>query len=204
MAKLSDRLVLLAVAASFFAGMAGEEIFHKDIRIKRVTTLSHVAAQGLSDPVRLRILEILGAKPMSADEIAKALGSAGHKKATTTVRHHLDTLKQAGLIEAAKMVEVRGAVMKYYSATLKVYSCEAPADLDTKAARLIDDASTKIAKIINGIRQDKRFSALDKDGKCSEFLVLEIINAALVKAVERKGQQPPAGKSPEARQQHKQ
>jgi DNA-binding transcriptional ArsR family regulator len=183
--------------------MAGE-IFRKDIKIRRVTTLGHVAAQGLSDPVRLCILEILGAKPMSAEEIAKALGSAGHKKATTTVRHHLDTLKQAGLIEAAKMVEVRGAVMKYYSATLKVYNCEAPSDLDSKAAKLIDDTSGKIAKILSGIKRDKRFSALDKDSRCSEFLALEIVNAALVKAVEkdRQQQQPPplAGKSPEARQ----
>ena len=172
-----------------FAVMAGE-IFHKDIKIKRVTTLSHVAAQGLADPVRLRILEILGAKPMSAEEIAKALGNAGHKKATTTVRHHLDALKQAGLVEAAKMVEVRGAVMKYYAATLRVYSCEAPADLDSKAAKMIDDTRSKLAKIINGVYQDKRFAGLDKDGKCTEFLALEIINAALAKAVERKEQAP--------------
>lgn len=178
--------------------MAGE-IFHKDIKIKRVTTLSHVAAQGLGDPVRLRILEILSTKPMSADEIAKALGNSGHKKATTTVRHHLDTLKEAGLIEAAKMVEVRGAVMKYYSATLKAYACEAPADLDSKAAKLIDDTSSKIAKILNGIYRDKRFSALDKDGKCAEFLALEIVNAALAKAVESKERhESPAGRNAES------
>ena len=171
--------------ALLFAAMPGE-IFHKDIKIKRVTTLSHVAAQGLGDPVRFRILEILSAKPMSADEIAKALGNSGHKKATTTIRHHLDTLKEAGLIEAAKMVEVRGAVMKYYSAALKAYACEAPADLDSKAAKLIDDTSGKIAKILNSVYHDKRFSTLDKDGKCAEFLALEIINAALAKAIESK------------------
>ena len=178
--------------------MAGE-IFNKDIKIKRVTTLSYMAARGLGDPVRLRILEILSAKPMSADEIAKALGNLGHKKATTTVRHHLDTLKEAGLIEAASMIEVRGAVMKYYSATRKAYACEAPADLDGKAARLIDDTSSKIAKILNSLYQDKRFSALDKEGKCGEFLALEIINAALAKAVESKERrESPAGKNAEA------
>lgn len=198
MVKLTDRHVLLAGAA-FFAIMAGGEIFHKDIKIKRVTTLSHVAAQGLADPVRLRILEILSAKPMSAEEIAKVLGNTGHKKATTTVRHHLDTLKQAGLVEAAKMVEVRGAVMKYYAAKLRVYICEAPADLDSKAAKLIDDTSGKLAKILNSIYQDKRFSVFEKDGKCAEFLALEVINAALAKAMERKEQAP--AKSVNAKQQ---
>lgn len=148
--------------------------------------MNHVAAQGLNDPVRLRILEVLGSKPMSAEEISKALGSSGLKKATTTIRHHLDMLKEAGLIEAAKMVEVRGAVMKYYSAKLKVYSCEAPADLDAKAAKLIDDASNKLLKVLKSLHEDKRFAPLEKDGRCKEFLALEIVNAALAKAVERK------------------
>ena len=148
--------------------------------------MSYMAAQGLGDPARIRILEVLAQKPMAADEIAKALGSSGFKKATTTIRHHLDTLKEAGLIEVAKMVEVRGAVMKYYSPTLRVYTCEPPTDLDTKATKLIDDASSKMAKILAGIQADKRFAALDKDGKCREFIALEIVNAALAKVTERK------------------
>jgi DNA-binding transcriptional ArsR family regulator len=158
-----------------------------------VTTLNHVAAQGLSDPARIKILELLSHKPMNAEEIAKALGSAGIKKATTTVRHHLDTLKEAGLIEPARIVEVRGAVMKYYSATLKVFDCQAPADLDIRALRLIDDTSNKLAKVLKSVHDDKRFLALDKDGKCRGFLVLEIINAALAKAMERPESKEQAG-----------
>jgi DNA-binding transcriptional ArsR family regulator len=165
-------------------------LLQKDVKIKRVTTLNHVAAQGLGDPARIKIMEVLAQKPMAADEIAKALGSSGFKKATTTIRHHLDTLKEAGLIEVAKMVEVRGAVMKYYSPTLKVYTCEPPADLDSKAGKLVDDTSAKLVKILSGIQADKRFAALDKDGKCKEFLALEIVNAALAKATERKDPQP--------------
>ncbi|AIC14714.1 putative transcriptional regulator, ArsR family [Nitrososphaera viennensis EN76] len=162
-----------------------DALFQKDVRVRRVTTLNHAAAQGLSDPARMRILELVSHKPMNAEEIAKALGNAGVKKATTTVRHHLDALKEAGLIEAARMVEVRGAVMKYYSATLRVFDCQAPADLDSKALRLIDDVSGKLAKVLKSVHEDKRFLALDKDGKCREFLALEIINAALARAMER-------------------
>lgn len=163
-----------------------DALFQKDVKVRRVTTLSHAAAQGLSDPARMKILELLSRKPMSAEEIAKALGSSGVKKATTTVRHHLDILKEAGLIEAARMVEVRGAVRKYYSATLRVFDCQAPADLDSKASRLIDDTSGKLAKVLKSVHDDRRFLALaDKDGKCKEFLALEIISAALAKAVER-------------------
>ncbi|WP_415283588.1 ArsR/SmtB family transcription factor [Candidatus Nitrososphaera sp. FF02] len=163
-----------------------DALFQKEVKIRRITTLNHVATQGLSDPARLRILELLSHKPMNADEIAKALGAAGIKKATTTVRHHLDTLKEAGLIEAARMVEVRGAVMKYYSATLRVFDCQAPADLDGKAGKLIDDTATRLLKIVKNVHEDKRFSALDKDAKCREFLALLVINAALARLAERK------------------
>ena len=172
-----------------------ETLFQKDVKVKRVTTLGHSVAQALNDPVRIKILEILSHKQMSAEEIAKALGTSGFKKATTTVRHHLDTLKGAGLVEATKMVEVRGAVMKYYSPTLRAFSYDAPTDLEVKNAKLVDDASAKLLKILKGIMEDKKFlAALDGKSSCSlckgdhfkEYLALEIVNAALAKAMYRK------------------
>ena len=172
-----------------------ETLFQKDVKIKRVTTIGYSAAQALNDPVRIKILEILNHKQMSAEEIVKALSSSGFKKATTTVRHHLDTLKGAGLVEATKMVEVRGAVMKYYSPTLRAFSYDAPADLEAKNAKLVDDAGVKLLKVLKGVMEDKKFLAtLDGKGSCSmckgdhfkEYLALEIMNAALAKAMERK------------------
>ena len=65
-------------------------------------------SDALNDPVRIKILEILSHKQMTTEEIAKILRRSGHKKATTTIRHHLDILKSAGLIEVSKMVEARG------------------------------------------------------------------------------------------------
>lgn len=162
-----------------------ETLLQREVKVRRITTLSHQAAQGLGDASRLRILEVLAHKPMTADEIAKTLAGSGFKKATTTIRHHLDTLKRAGLVETAKMVEVRGAVMKYYSATVKAYSCSAPADLDIKAAKTIGDASVRMAKVLNSVYGDKKFVALaEKEGKCKEFLAAEIMNAALARALE--------------------
>jgi DNA-binding transcriptional ArsR family regulator len=185
-----------------------EPLFQKDVRMKRVTTLGHSAAQALNDPVRIKILEILSHKQMSAEEIAKALGSSGYKKATTTVRHHLDTLKGAGLVEATKMVEVRGAVLKYYAPTLRAFSHEAPADFDGKNAKLVDDVSGKLLKIVKGIMEDKKFVAALEAKQCTvckgdhykEFLALEILNAAMARAMEKKEYAEMAGgKEPQAK-----
>lgn len=170
-----------------------ETLFQKEVRIRRVTTIGYSAAQALKDPVRIRILEILSHKQMSVDEIAKALGSLGFKKATTTIRHHLNTLKGAGLIEATRMVEVRGAVMKYYAPTIRAFSYDAP-DLE-KHTKLVDDTGTKLLKVMNSIIEDKKFAAAfagkDVCGQCKndhykEYVALEILNAAIAKAMERK------------------
>lgn len=170
-----------------------ETLFQKEVKIKRVTTLGYPAAQALNDPVRIKILEILSHKQMSADEIAKALGSSGYKKATTTIRHHLNTLKSAGLIEATRMVEARGAVMKYYAPTIRAFSYDAP-DLE-KHAKLVDDTGTKLLKVLKGVLEDKKFAAAfsgkDACGQCKgdhykEYVALEILNAALAKTMERK------------------
>lgn len=170
-----------------------ETLFRKEVKIKRVTTLGYSAAQALKDPVRIKILEILSHKQMSADEIVKVLGSSGYKKATTTIRHHLDTLKTAGLIEATRMVEVRGAVMKYYAPTIRAFSYTMP-DLE-QHAKLVDEAGTKLFKLLKGVLENKKFAAAfagkDACGQCKgdhyrEYAALEIVNAGLAKAMEGK------------------
>ncbi len=175
-----------------------DALFQKEIRIRKVSTLDSASAQGLADPTRIRMLDMLGRKPMTAEEIAKALDGSGHKKATTTVRHHLEMLKQAGLVETARMVEVRGAVMKYYSATIKVYDCEASKDLEKKTDKLIDDVGNKLLKILKGIHGDKRFAPLvGKNDKCTAFLAAEILNSALARAVESKEYREILAKNPQ-------
>jgi len=172
-----------------------ETLFQRDVRVKRVTTLGYRAAQALNDPVRIKILEILSHKQMSAEEVVKALAGCGFKKATTTIRHHLDALKSAELIQATRMVEIRGAVMKYYSPTLRAFSYSSPSDLEAKHAKLVEDTSSKLLKILKSVVADKKFvaSAEEKNHGCTlckndhfrEYLALEVLNAALAKAIER-------------------
>jgi DNA-binding transcriptional ArsR family regulator len=175
--------------------MMAETLFQRDVRIKRVTTLGYSAARALNDPVRIKILEILSHKQMSADEITKALGSSGYKKATTTIRHHLDTLKSAGLIQATKMVEVRGAVMKYYSPTLRAFTYDSPTDLEERHSKVIEDTSSKLFKVLKSVFEDKKLApAFDSKNRCGlckndhfkEYLALEILNSSLARTMEKK------------------
>jgi DNA-binding transcriptional ArsR family regulator len=133
---------------------------------------------------------------MSAEELTRALGTGGLKKATTTIRHHLDTLRKAGLIEATKMVEIRGAVMKYYAPTLRAFSYSSPADLDSRCSKLIEDTSSRLLKVMKVVYEDKKLAAsidsknslpcnLCKTNHFREFIVMEILNSATARAMEK-------------------
>jgi len=172
--------------------MAGT-FFEKEVKMKRVTTLGYQSARALSDPIRIKILEILSHKQMTTEEIAKVLRRSGHKKATTTIRHHLDTLKTADLIEVTKMVEVRGAVRKYYMSALRAFSYNVP-NLE-KHSKLIEETSSRLLKVLRNIHEDGKFitemSGKDRCSLCKgdhykEYVAIEVLNNALAKTLESK------------------
>jgi len=168
-------------------------IFEAEVPLNRVTTLGYRLAQALNDPVRIKILEILNHKLMTAEEISKVLRRSGHKKATTTVRHHLEILKNAGLIGVARIVEVRGAVKKYYLPTIRAFSYNPPSL--QKHSKLIEESSFRLTKVLKCIFEDADFlGAMSGKERCNlckedhykEYAALEILNSALVRTLQTK------------------
>ena len=73
-------------------------LLEKQIKVNRIVTTSIEHARAIEDPGRAKIVEMLYRQALSADQITSALKKAGYKKALTTVRHHLEILKNSGLI----------------------------------------------------------------------------------------------------------
>ena len=86
-------------------------LLEKEIKVNRIVTTSTDDARAIEDPARAKIVEILYRQTMSADQISTALKKHGFKKALTTVRHHLEILKNSGLIEIARIEESRGGII---------------------------------------------------------------------------------------------
>jgi len=169
-------------------------ILKKDIKINHVITTSVERSRALDDEARATMLNILSHKPMSAEELTKELKKAGFERATTTVRHHLDILKNCGLIEIVKIQEVRGAVLKYYASTIKFLGFENSFD-SNKYARAINETSSKLLKIADSIVGKYGASIRDTNGHscphCNiqhgkEYVVIEILNRALAEIVQKK------------------
>ena len=165
-------------------------LLEKQFKVNRIVTLSTEHARAIEDPARAKIMEILYRNSLSAEQIANELKKTGYKKALTTVRHHLEILKNSGLIELVKIEEARGAITKFYSTSTKLLGYTAPDDFDTKYSKVIESTSVKIEKILNGLVPKTKSSKKSKNNNhkyYSQYLVVEIMNRAMTNILENTG-----------------
>jgi len=73
-------------------------------------------AKLLADDTRRRMLHLLRHREMSAADLAKALD-----KNYSSVMHHLNLLREAGLVEETRVEKVRNMVQSYYKATARKF-----------------------------------------------------------------------------------
>ncbi|SRR5579883_2126300 len=166
-------------------------LLQKEIKINKTLATNIEQAKALDDYARMRILQILYHKQLSTEQIVEELQKEGYKKATTTIRHHLDVLKEAGLVEIVKMEEIRGAVLKYYGTTVKVLGHKLPPNFDSDFSKAITEASVKLEKVIKNIAQTtgqkmkrKGSAKMTSDPNYEEYLLVEIMNRAMTRVFE--------------------
>ena len=169
-------------------------LLQKDLKINKILATNAEQAKALDDPARIKILEVLYHKQLPTDQIVEELHKEGYKKATTTIRHHLDVLKEAGLVEIVKMEEVRGAVLKYYGTSVRILGNKLPPNFENEFSKTIADASSKLEKVIKNISQSagtkmkKKGSAKNNlEPNYEEYLLVEIVNRAMTKVFENNG-----------------
>ncbi|HJU12934.1 MAG TPA: winged helix-turn-helix domain-containing protein [Candidatus Nitrosotalea sp.] len=166
-------------------------LLQKEIKVNKTLATNIEQAKALDDYARIRILQILYHKQLSTEQIVGELHKEGYKKATTTIRHHLDVLKEAGLIEIVKMEEIRGAVQKYYGTTVKVLGHKLPPNFENEFSKAITDASVKLEKVIKNIAQTTGPKIKKKNNAKNmaepgyeEYLLVEIMNRAMTRVFE--------------------
>lgn len=159
-------------------------LLKKNISVNRIITIGIEHAKAVDDPLRVKILQILYNKQLDAYRITQHLKKFGHKKALTTIRHHLDILKTAGLIEIVKIEESRGAIIKYYGTSAKFLEFDLPGDFNSRYASIIKSTSLKLEKLCSTI--SKKIPKKQNDPDFHDYLVMEIIARATTAVLEKK------------------
>jgi DNA-binding transcriptional ArsR family regulator len=126
-------------------------LFRREVPMRKLLAVTGEQARALAAPVRLAMLELLGNRPMSIDELAAELPAHGFRQAPNTLRHHLELLRKAGLVEQAVLEQTRGAVLQYYSATGRPLHNNLPGlgeeDLEALTARLRTPVSQALGEL---------------------------------------------------------
>ena len=161
-------------------------LMEKEIDIDRIITANYDVFSALDDPIRGKIVELLNKKQLNVDQITRRLKKFGYKKAITTIRHHIEILKDSGLIEITKIEESRGAVTKYYGSSIKLLDFTLSSDFDENYSKIISKTSLKLEKIIGSIL--KNFSKTRKMQQINynKYIVMEIMNRSITNVLERK------------------
>ena len=161
-------------------------LMEKEVGIDRIITANYDVFRALDDPIRGKIVELLNKKQLNVEQITRKLKKFGYKKAVTTIRHHIEILKDSGLIEITKIEESRGAITKYYGSSTKLLDFLLPSDFDENYSKIISKTSLKLEKIIGPIL--KNFSKTRKIQQINynKYIVMEIMNRSITNLLEKK------------------
>ena len=158
----------------------------KEISIDKIITINYEQFKALEDPIRGKIVQMLYKKNLNVEQIHRRLKKFGFKKAVTTIRHHVEILKNSGLIEIVKIEELQGATTKYYGSSIKLLDFTLPLDFDKNYSKIISKTSLKLGNVISLI--SKNFSKTRKVSQINynNYIPIEIINRAIANILEKK------------------
>ena len=161
-------------------------LMEKVISVDRIIATNYEQFRALEDPIRGKIVQMLYKKKLNVEQINRRLKKLGYKKAVTTIRHHVEILKNSGLVEIVKIEESRGAITKYYGSSTKLLDFTLPPDFDKNYSKIIAKISLKLGKVVNSI--SKNFSKTRKVHQINynNFVTMEIINRAMTNLLEKK------------------
>ena len=160
-------------------------LLEKKISVNNILTVNTICAKAIEDEIRAKILQLLYKKRLNAVQITKRLKKLGYKKALTTIRHHIEILKDAGLIEVIKIEESRGGITKYYGTSTKLIAFTTPLDFEKKYLSTIQLASSKLEKVLNLVLKKTSKYRKSNQAEYNDYLVMEIFNRAMTNLLEK-------------------
>ena len=154
--------------------------------------------KGLSDPHRIKILDLLYHRELSISEVMVRLKKSNFKIAITTLRHHMNVLKKNDLIKISRTKEVKGTLVKYYKSNLKTlfFDCFSFDTIISDNIKIINTLYPKFYKIVNelfnyeqnlvsNLSKSKTICKICKTNHHVEFLLFLIFSVVIAKVLNK-------------------
>ena len=170
-------------------------LLDSDVPIREVVTTDPAKAKALENDVRAKILDMLAEEAMTIEGIHEELQHRGEDKAETTVRHHVNVLKDAEMVEIARLEEAGGGTRKYYKSNTRVFSYDLPEEADEALEGAQATATEELESLVETLYAEHgdEIEAVAREMKpceyCEtqhyeEFILRELLNRALLEVGE--------------------
>ncbi|EMA41721.1 ArsR/SmtB family transcription factor [Halobiforma nitratireducens] len=128
--------------------------FTSDVTLEDVVVRDTNVSNAVDEPVRAMLLDMLADRERTVSELDSALERRGYDRTENTIRHHVNQLRDAGLVEVARLEERGGATIKYYRANTIVLSYGVPDDRREDVAAMAADIAPEITGIVADLEDE--------------------------------------------------
>jgi DNA-binding transcriptional ArsR family regulator len=150
-------------------------------------------SDAIDEPMRAMILDILADDARTAGEVHERLADRGIDRTENTVRHHINELRDAGLVDVVRFEEGRGGTTKYYHANTIVLSYSLPDSADPTIAEMTDAIRPQIADALATLTDEYEGTIEDivsemqpcehcRNQKYETYVLLTVLRRAFVQA----------------------
>ncbi|WP_458189645.1 ArsR/SmtB family transcription factor [Haladaptatus sp. NG-WS-4] len=123
--------------------------FESDVELTDIVVRDTDVSKTVDEPLRAMILDMLAEQAMTVEEVHDELGSRGVERTVNTIRHHINELRDAGLVEVERMEERRGGTLKFYRANTIILSYAIPEEFRDKIAGMADWMGPRLEPLID-------------------------------------------------------
>ena len=110
-------------------------------------------SDAVDEPLRAMILDMLADEAMTAGTVHEELDHRGIERTENTVRHHINALRDAGLVEVVRYEEGRGGTKKYYGANTIVLSYSVPPGAEETVDEMVAAIQPEVAAIVEDLAE---------------------------------------------------
>jgi len=164
-----------------------------DHRLDDIAVRDPRVSDAVDEPMRAMVLDILSEDALTAGEVHDRLADRGVDRTENTVRHHINELRDAGLVDVVRFEEGRGGTTKHYHANTIVLSYSLPDSSDDAVEELVDavqpqlrDALATLADehddAIEDIVADMQPCEHCRTQKYETYVLLTVLRRAFVRA----------------------
>jgi DNA-binding transcriptional ArsR family regulator len=171
------------------------ETFDAEYPLDDIAVRDTQVSDAIDEPMRAMILDILADEAATAGDVHEELIDRGIERTENTVRHHINELRDAGLVDVVRFEEGRGGTTKYYHANTIVLSYSLPETVDSEIEAMGDAVQPQVEDALATMQEDYDDVIQDivsgmqpcehcKNQKYETYVLLTVLRKALVRALQ--------------------